>query len=50
MRDVAVVSWLGQETAEAYKYPLGIGFAIAVCAVAWLLIKAKKQKAVEGAH
>lgn len=50
VKDVAVVNWLGQETAEAWKYPLGIGFAIAVCAVAWLLIKAKKQKAVEGAH
>jgi YjbE family integral membrane protein len=50
VKDVAVVNYLGQEVADAWKVPLGIGFAIAVCAVSWLLIKAKKQKAVESAH
>lgn len=48
VKDVAVVNWLGQETADAWKVPLGIGFAVAVCAVSWLLIRVKRQKAAEG--
>lgn len=47
VKDVAVVNYLGAEVADSYKYPLGIGFAVAVCVVAWLLIKAKGRKAVE---
>jgi YjbE family integral membrane protein len=47
VKDVAVVNYLGAEVADSYKYPLGIGFAVAVCVVAWLLIKAKSRKAVE---
>jgi YjbE family integral membrane protein len=47
VKDVAVVGYLGQEVAEAWKIPLGIGFAVAVCAAAWLLIRIKKRKQVE---
>jgi YjbE family integral membrane protein len=47
VKDVAVVNYLTPEVAEAWKYPLGFGFAVAVCVVAWLLIKIKSRKAVE---
>jgi YjbE family integral membrane protein len=47
VKDVAVINYLGAETAESWKYPLGFGFAIAVCVVAFLLIKAKGRKAIE---
>jgi YjbE family integral membrane protein len=47
VKDVAVVNYLTPEVAESWKVPLGIAFAIAVCAVGWLLIKAKGRKAVE---
>ncbi len=47
VKDVAVINWIGQEAADAWMVPLGIGFAVAVCAVAWLLIRLKKGKAVE---
>jgi YjbE family integral membrane protein len=47
VKDIAVVNYLGAEVAESWKYPLGFGFAIAVCAVAWLLIKVKGRKEAE---
>jgi predicted tellurium resistance membrane protein TerC len=47
VKDVAVVNYIGQEWADQWKVPLGIGFAIAVCAVAWLLIRLKKRKQIE---
>jgi YjbE family integral membrane protein len=47
VKDVAVINYLGSEVAESWKYPLGFGFAVAVCAVAWLLIKVKGRKEAE---
>jgi predicted tellurium resistance membrane protein TerC len=48
--DVAVVGRFGEEFAHSWELSLGIFFAVAVVVVGWLIVRAKKEKAIESAH